>query len=158
MNEYRRIYENNKRLDTVFLEKYGSSQKFYENNCIEMLVELGEFVNETKCFKFWSNKQSNKEKVLEEYADCITMVFVFFNFYHLEIEQEYSHIESKDKLEVINYLFLLATKLIKKEKVVEELFGNLLYLGELFGFKEKEIIKAIDKKHSIIEERLNTNY
>ncbi len=158
MNEYRRIYENNKRLDTIFLEKYEEIENYYEYNCIEMLVELGEFVNETKCFKFWSSKQPNKEKVLEEYADCITMVLVFFNFYHLEIEQEYAHIESGDKLELINYLFLLATKLISKEGVVEELFGNLLYLGDLLGFEEKEIIAAIDKKHRIIEERLNTDY
>lgn len=78
MNAYRRIYENNKRLDEIFIRKYENIQNFYEYNCIEMLVELGEFVNETKCFKFWSTKSPNREKVLEEYADCITMALVMY--------------------------------------------------------------------------------
>lgn len=158
-SEYKRIYENNKRLDVTFIERYAKIENYYEYNCIEMLVELGEFINETKCFKFWSIKGPNKEKMLEEYADCITMVLVFFNLFDLEIEDNYSHIESTNICDIINHLFFLSTTLIKKEeKVVEDLFGNLLYLGELFGFKEKDIIEAIDKKHKIIEERLNTDY
>lgn len=159
MKEYRRIYENNKRLDEIFIEKYEKIENFYEYNCIEMLVELGEFINETKCFKFWSIKIPNKEKMLEEYADCITMILVFFNFFDLEIEEKYSHIESKNICDVINCLFLLSTDLMKREEnVVKKLFGNLLYLGECFDFSKEEIIDAIDKKHRIIEERLNTDY
>lgn len=126
---------------------------------MEMLVELSEFVNETKCFKFWSKKNPNREKVLEEYADCITMALVFFNFFDLKIEDAYSHIESKNVCDIINHLFTLSTFLMKREEnVVKDLFGNLLYLGELFSFSKREIIEAIDKKHRIIEERLNTDY
>ena len=62
MNEYRRIYENNKRLDIIFFERYKNTPDFFKKNCIELLVELGEFANETKCFKYWSEKESNKEK------------------------------------------------------------------------------------------------
>ena len=37
-----------------------------------MLVELGEFANETRTFKFWSLKgPSAKEIIMDEYADAI---------------------------------------------------------------------------------------
>ena len=35
-------------------------------------MEIAELANETRCFKFWSNKgPSAKNTILEEYADCL---------------------------------------------------------------------------------------
>ena len=160
MDEYRRIYENNKRLDITFFERYQNTPDFFKKNCIELLVELGEFANETKCFNYWSITEPNKEKILEEYADCITMVLVFFNISNLEIEEYYNHIESKNLLDVLNHLYELSVTLMNNysTQTVKDIFGNLLYVGEILNLKQEEIINSIDEKYKIIEKRLNSEY
>ena len=43
-----------------------------DRRVLALLVELGEFANETRCFKYWSNKgPSPKERILDEYADAL---------------------------------------------------------------------------------------
>jgi len=39
----KQVYENNKKLDNIFFEKYGDTEEIFRKNCIELLVELGEF-------------------------------------------------------------------------------------------------------------------
>lgn len=161
MKEFEEIYEINKRLDRIFIEKYQVSEKnLFEKNCIEFLVELGEFVNETKCFKYWTNKKPNHKEVLEEYADCITMNLTFFNFLNLELKDFRQHHSSNDPLLVINYLYQQGSKLMERidAELVKDIFINLLYLGELLNLEEKEIIKAIHQKLVKVEERLNSDY
>lgn len=81
MSDFEKIYLNNKRLDDIFMEKYEKTEpQLFEKNCLEFLTELGEFANETKCFKYWSIKKPKKDEMLEEFADCITMILYFFNF------------------------------------------------------------------------------
>ena len=42
----------------------------FPRRLMALLVELGEFANETRCFKYWSVKgPSPKEVILDEYAD-----------------------------------------------------------------------------------------
>ena len=160
MNEFRRIYEKNKALDVIYLERYGSIPRYVDKCAIELLVELGEFVNETKVFKFWSIKKPNMDNVLEEYADVITMILVFFNFYDMEIEDTYSHISDDDILNVINYIYKQASLVYHNcsEKLIKDIFGNMLYLAKLLELDEADIIKAIDHKHKILEERLESDY
>ena len=50
METLKKIYIRNKELDHIFMSKYEKTETMYfEKNCIEFLVEFGEFVNETKC-------------------------------------------------------------------------------------------------------------
>lgn len=158
LEKWNEIYLNNKRLDKIFYEKYKNDNELYRKNVIELLVELGEFVNETKIFKYWTIKEPEKNKVLEEYADVITMSLTFMSEFNLELDNQYIHIESNDKLELINYLYSKITLLMKKENVIKDIFGNLLYLGELLNFNEEEILEAIETKHKIIKERLESDY
>ena len=82
MDEYLKLYERNKILDSEFMNKYISVDKeLHKKNCLELIVELGELANETRCFKYWSVKEANRDMVLEEYADCLLMVLYMFNFF-----------------------------------------------------------------------------
>ena len=50
-------------------ETYATTK---EKRVLSLLVELGEFANETRTFKFWSYKApSAKEVILDEYADAL---------------------------------------------------------------------------------------
>jgi dimeric dUTPase (all-alpha-NTP-PPase superfamily) len=58
-------------LDRQIEEDHGVDYpSTFERRVLALLVELGEFANETRCFKYWSFKApSPKEKILDEYAD-----------------------------------------------------------------------------------------
>lgn len=159
ISDWKNIYEENKMIDNIYQEKYKGINDFYRKNAIELLVELGEFVNETKCFKYWTIKPVEKEKMLEELADCITMVMYFYH--ELDIEFSIEKIDNKiDLLHLINQTFYLGTKLIDKcdEKIVKEICSNLFNISEVLNIKEEEIIESIKNKHKIIKNRLNSNY
>ena len=161
IKELNRIYINNKRLDDIFAHKYEKNEpEMFSKNCIELLTELGEFANETKCFKYWSIKEAKKDECLEEYADCITMVLFFSNILDMNLEEIDKHDDINNILEMFNNLFKISTELMDNCNAsnVSKLFNNLLYLGKLFNYNEDDIIKACDNKHRKIEERLNSNY
>ena len=161
-NKWNKIYEKNKYLDSIFIDKYKDTEDYFKKNCIEFLVELSEFINESKCFKYWSIKKPNFEDMLLEYADVITMVLYFYNNLDMELDINKlpSHIESTNIFDVINYIYLKGTDLINNynESLVKEILSNILYLGELFDLKEEEILESVNKKHKIIEKRLNSDY
>ena len=159
---WNKVYEKNKYLDIIFIDKYKDEVDYFKKNCIEFLVELSEFINESKCFKYWSIKEPNKREMLLEYADVITMVLYFYNNLgmKLDINSLPNHIDNKNILDVINYLYLKGTDLINNYSIelVKDILSNVLYLGYLFNLNEEDILDSINKKHKIIEERLNSNY
>ena len=160
MEEFKKILKVNQELDKVFDEKYSSDENYYNKNCIELLVELGEFINETKCFKYWSIKQPNMDNVLEEYADCITMTLSFFTHLNVEFESIPKHSDTNDIFILINEIFKDATNMIDNGNgdLIKKIFSNLLYLGELLNLNKQDIYNVCYKKMKIIDERLNSDY
>ena len=160
MNYWQLVYKRNKELDNIFFEKYLEEKEMFEKNCIEFLVELGEFTNETKCFKYWSIKEPKYDAMLEELADVFTMLMYFYNILNLDITQPNIINKNQNLLELINETYYLGTKLYKElsKELLDRIFISLLKIAELLGIKEDEIIDAITKKQNIIEERLNTDY
>ena len=158
MDKWQEIYKNNRKLDSIFNEKYTNDIEIYQKNCIELLVELGEFINETKCFKYWSVKKPDRDKVLEEYADCMTMALYFMN--GQELDNLPKPFETENILELINYIFKRVTELLhnKDDNLPKEILVNILHIKDYLDIDEDEIINACKKKQDIILERLNTNY
>ncbi len=157
---WNKIYQNNRYLDEIFIKKYQNDDRLYDKNCLELMVEIGEFVNETKVFKYWTIKNPNKDEMLEEYADVITMILSFYGLYNLEIQKLDYKIDENDILKIIMELYNKAYNFYKNKdkKLLEEIFQYILYIGKLLDLKEIEILDAIEKKQKIIEERLNSNY
>ena len=157
---WNKMYSNNKYLDEIFVNKYKNDNKLYQKNCVELMVEIGEFVNETKVFKYWTMKSPNKDKMLEEYADVITMILSFYGIYNLEIKETYNKIEETDILKVIMELYNKSYLFYKENNkdILEEIFNYTLYLGKLLNFNEDEVLNAIENKQKIIELRLNSDY
>ncbi len=163
MEEYIKLYERNKVLDSEFMNKYISVDKeLHKKNCLELIVELGELANESRCFKYWSIKRVNHEYLLEEYADCLLMVLYMFNYYNIDniytINGEYSD----DILIVFNDLIRMCTKFMDNVSIDKEylinVFNYLLHLGKLLDFTDDEIINACYNKIIKNEERLNSDY
>lgn len=154
------LYENNKRLDRIFVDKYKNDERLFEKNCIELLVEISEFANETKVFKYWTIKKPNKEKMLEEYADVITMILTFYNELDLGIKDLEDDLEETDILILLKEIYSMSIELMDsfKENLLERLFKKIIYIGTILEFKEQEVLNVIERKQKIIEERLNSDY
>lgn len=60
-------------LDKTIQQNHNVSYKdTITQRVMALIVELGEFANTTRCFKFWSNKgKDSKDRVLDEAADCL---------------------------------------------------------------------------------------
>lgn len=156
---WQRIYKENVRLDSIFYEKYANEPNLYEKNCVEFLVEFSEFLNETKCFKYWSVKKPKHDEMLEELADVLTMLLYFYN----DSNNDLSIIKEdndKDLYNLINEVYYLGTRLQKNttKDLLDNIFSKVLSIASILEIKEIEIIEAINKKHIIIEERLNSEY
>ncbi|MBR3660305.1 MAG: dUTP diphosphatase [Bacilli bacterium] len=158
--KWNKLYKNNMRLDKIFVDKYKDDKRLYDKNIVELMVEISEFVNETKVFKYWTTKKPKQEKMLEEYADVITMILTFYSIYKLKIKEYYPNIEETDILKLIMELYQKVYKFYEhnNKEILEEIFYYTIYIGTLLEFTESDVIEAIDKKQKIIEERLNSDY
>ncbi|MBN3354046.1 dUTPase [Clostridium botulinum] len=68
----RELLKKQKELDGIILERAGIKKYPYESMKLALLVELGELANEVQSFKHWKqHKEINREKVLEEFSDCL---------------------------------------------------------------------------------------
>ena len=154
------IYIKNKRLDDIFFEKFKNDEKMFEKNCIELIVEIAEFANESRCFKYWSNKSMKKEETLEELADCIMVCLYFYNYLNIDEVKIKTYDFSSDILICLNDIFKLSTLLIDNvnEKIVIKIFSYLIYIGSLINLEEKEIYEACLRKIEKQEKRLEEGY
>lgn len=149
LKRWENYYQKNKKLDEEFNSKYQENEpEFYEKNCIELLVEIGEFINETKCFKYWSIKSPNKEKMLEELADCLNMIFYFYGLLNLDITDFTNTKIEKNRLKQINHIYNLSTNLFNNlnEQDIKNIFVNLLDFAYSLDIQEEELLEKLEEK------------
>ncbi len=161
MRELANIYKETKYLDELFLLQYDiKSPEFIQKNILELLVEFGELANETKCFKYWSKKTKNNEKVLEEYIDCLFMVLCLCNIMNISLEEDFPKSKNKDIIDTFFILYKYGIKLNKnlKKETIKVLLVEVIQLSKLLGFTIQDLEKETKKKSIIIQERLNSDY
>lgn len=149
------------------LDEYIQSNKrvkediFYKKG-LALLVELAELANETKCFKFWSEKgPSERSVILEEYVDSIHFLL------SLGIEKNLQHIQewpSEKRNGDLSTLFLTTSKAIHcflENPAIEEYKEVWIQYGaiaEKLGFTNEEIINAYISKNEKNYERQRSGY
>lgn len=128
---------------------------------LAFLVELGEFSNSTRCFKFWSNKESEeKERVLDEFVDALHFILsigVDLGFETKEIEFN----ESNDELS--NHILSVYNDFIifMNDKTYENYincFSNFLGMATVLKFTSDDILESYYKKLKVNYQRQETNY
>lgn len=122
-----------------------SYEDTYQERVLALLVELGEFANTTRCFKFWSNKGMDvKERVLDEAADCLHFylsIFITNEFVkrngldHIENAQLIGEMKEPHKLDnkELTKLFMKAFECASIESLDD--VNHYIYNG--FGIGEK---------------------
>ena len=150
------VYKNNNKLDDIFIEQFSKKDKdMYKKNKLELLVEIGEFANETKCFKYWTNKAPNRDLVLEEFADCIIMTLCLYNYKNLILEDlEYN--KKEDINDNIAYLYKLGSNFYFNDDkdTLKEILFNLINVASLLNITKDEIVEASLKKIELDTKRM----
>lgn len=159
MKSWEELYNKNKELDLIFDDRYKHEEKYHKDS-IEFLVEFGEFLNETKCFKYWSDKPIKKEEMLEELADIFTMLMYFYNMLNLDFKIKKINVSNIDLLSKINDTYRLGTELYNNldKETLDNILDNILIIAKELNINENEIKEAIFRKQKIVENRLNMDY
>ena len=128
---------------------------------IALQVEFNELINELPfLFKYWSNKQMDAEKALEEYVDNLHFILSIGN--DLEIT-DYEYIrpdqENMKKIVIgINNMISLLAEFEQKEKLYRVLVDHFILFGEKLGFTEEEIVNAYYEKNEVNHARQDQGY
>jgi dimeric dUTPase (all-alpha-NTP-PPase superfamily) len=149
-------------LDQEIAASHGVSyETTFSRRVLALLVELGEFANETRCFKYWSFKgPSPKEVVLDEYADG--MHFFLSLGIPLGVTSLKKELVKKDidPATAILEVYQEAAKLHEDYSLAqyEKAFGMYLDLLPLFGFTGQDAKDAYLKKLKVNHVRQETHY
>jgi dimeric dUTPase (all-alpha-NTP-PPase superfamily) len=129
----------------------SKSESRQHEKVLSLLVELGELANETRCFKYWSNKPaSEREIILEEFSDGVH--FLLSLGLEMGVEEITIKSDTKESLteqfiglhncfSVLSISFSLET--------YSAAWSAYMGLGEMLGFEWHEAEAAYLKKHMI---------
>ena len=156
------LYKKQAELDKVIADNhkitYATTRK---RRTLALLVEIGEFANATRCFKYWSNKSSEPlDIVLDEYVDGLH----FFLSLGIDInvsKREYNHTKhANDLTEQILEVYRLTANFLKKqdERSYVKAFQAFINITPLLRVRWTTIEKAYYKKLGENYHRQDTNY
>ncbi|KOO46874.1 dUTP diphosphatase [Priestia koreensis] len=137
-------------------------ENLIQRKVLALLVELGEFANETRCFKFWSVKgASPKETILEEYVDGIHFLLslgIEFSLHDMDVitSSERGEDVTEQFLKVYDGVLGLRTEPNRQSYV--EVFGDYLALGEMLGFTNEDVEDAYMSKNEVNYQRQKEGY
>ena len=162
MDKWNKFYKENCKLDELYEIKYSKVfPDYYRCNALGFIIELGEFVNETKCFKYWSIKKPNKDDLLEEFADALQMILCLANNFKIKtIKVEYKRMCNEDILNLINETYRLSTDLMNNgtKELCLDILDKLLDIANILNLEEDEVLDACYRKIEKNKMRLASDY
>lgn len=152
----KKMLETQKKLDEANLKKAGIEEYPIEEVKTAYRVELGELLQEWKQFKFWklSKGEIDREKLIEEWADCCHFALSLENEYKLDDEDVQSRINSK----MTNEIYGIYDTIDDCFKVDDWVLLETISLGLKLGFTLEELEQAYYRKNKINWDRVNSNY
>lgn len=156
------LYQKQAELDARIAENHNVSYATTrERRILALLVEIGEFANATRCFKYWSNKPSEAQDiVLDEYVDGLH----FFLSLGIDIKANkrvYHYTKHADNLtKQVLETYRLASLFYKNqdEKSYVKAFQAFINIAPLLKVRWSTIEKAYYKKLGENYSRQDHNY
>ncbi|AGM24873.1 dUTP diphosphatase [Spiroplasma chrysopicola] len=157
---------NQHKLDNYILEKYQlTAQATFQKRLLAFLIELGEFINEQREFKYWSKKPSSEKTVLlEEFIDGIHFLISLGNTLQVQYHKyHYQGLKPNKEVSLIDlYLncFVVFPKLVKKptEANYFKVLTSYFQIAEKLDFSEEEILATYITKNKTNFDRQDNNY
>ncbi|SFE68949.1 dUTP diphosphatase [Alteribacillus iranensis] len=158
----KQLYSIQKQLDDRILQKHQLRRDdlFFEK-VLALLTEVGELANETRCFKFWSNKPaSEKPVILEEYVDGIHFILslgIDGGWEETPDEPVESNISWTEQFIRVHQEIMNFQQEPGKERFLT-VFREYLQLGKQLGFTMEEIETAYYSKNKMNHKRQIEGY
>lgn len=142
-----KFYLLQKELDKTILEKHHLSfAKTKKQRLLALIVELSEFANETKDFKFWQkNKEIDYQKINLEYVDAFHF-FLSLGHYFPKCKKIYYLKQPKDFFSQLLKVFSETNKLINN-------FTLFQYQKAFYYFLQLSFYYQIDIKKYYLQKR-----
>ncbi len=162
MIELKELYRLQGELDARIASNHKTSyEKTTDDRLMALIVEIGELANETRCFKYWSNKgPSPREVLLDEYADG--MHFLLSLGIPLGVKTtRYEIIKSELPLTRQFHLLYRATvELVESYDLAHYTNAYQIFLNLIpsLGFSVEEVVCAYKAKLDVNYQRQNSNY
>ena len=164
--ELQKMFELQRILDQRIEQEHGLTERdLFHDKMLALLVEIGELANETRCFKFWSEKgPAPKEVILEEFVDGVHFILslgIVLGFDQNKPQtqkriQQNRNTLTEQFLDVFKQANALHTT--RSEEDFWILFHGFFDLGTLLGFSQEEIFRAYLKKNEINHQRQDEGY
>lgn len=151
----------------VFQNNQTNYNKTHFFRKLAILVEIGEFSNELKIFKFWSkNRKIDTTKVLDELVDILhfllssliaaksTIVKIQVTIPKKGKPEQYNKELTKKIIKFFNQIVCAANNPTEISKAISQLIN----IGLTIGFNWKTIENAYIKKNFVNIERQKNNY
>ncbi|WP_374696621.1 dUTP diphosphatase [Spiroplasma endosymbiont of Polydrusus formosus] len=157
---------NQEKLDQHILTKFNLNDKeTFNKRILAFLVELSEFINEQRDFKYWSVKPASaKDILLEEYIDGIHFLISIGSSLKVDFKNYQYHNEDKNKdlslTELYLECFAICAELIKNQtpEIYFKVLNQYFIIFEQLKFTEDDLITAYIKKNKINFARQENNY
>ena len=157
------LYDAQKALDETIAQNHGVSYATTRpRRTLALLVELGEFANTTRCFKYWSNKgMEEKDVVLDEYADGMHFLLSLGIDIGIDVSNIFEiEVENNDLTAQILKCYKLTNMFLEDANTNNylSLFNSYLAIIPLLGYSANEVVEAYFKKLGTNYVRQQTNY
>lgn len=151
-------------LDNYIIEtkKITVNKEILKKKVIAFLVEVSEFINEYRSFKYWSNKPASERSIiLEELIDCLHFII------SLGININFDFSQFNNKIKESSDIDFWSLNVFKKALTFEEKFDlesyndlldEFLAITFILDITNDEIITTYNKKNEINFSRQNSGY
>ena len=157
-----KLFKLQKELDSRIIDQHHLQDRtLISEKILALQVEIAELANETRCFKYWSNKKpASRDVILEEYVDSLHFILsIGLEFKFDDITLKYNASDSKATDQFVNIYIDITDFIVSSSKDhYITLFEDFMALGVTLNFTEDEIEDFYYKKNNINHERQASGY
>lgn len=156
------LYSLQAKLDEdIAINHHVDYKSTHSRRLLALMVELGELANETRCFKYWSNKApSAKEIIMDEYADGLHFLLSLGIPLHTSKFEYELKKNDEDLTDQFHQMYALGNKLHNEYDLAnyQDAMQYYLNMALSLGMDEKDIIASYKTKLAVNHKRQETNY
>lgn len=146
----------------ILQEKKIAERDTINHRFLALLVELSEFINEERSFKYWSSKTgSQKDKLLSEYVDCLHFIISLSISLKVDLlKYEFGNILDEDFIQLIINTFNQIL-IVQKNPEANDFYLLCDYffnISNKLKFTNNDIYDTYILKNKINHERQDNNY
>ncbi|AVN58868.1 dUTP diphosphatase [Mesoplasma florum] len=151
-------------LDNKIIEKHNLTldHEMFRKKLIAFWVELGEYANEEKSFKYWKQGAPGaKEVQLEEYIDGLHFIISLGNQINYNFETfNFNDLGYNNNIDCYFELIKDLTALVNQpnDQTFSKILNSFLQIAKVQNYSEEDLIKTYKAKHEKNQQRQVENY